>query len=69
MSTTTRTHDRFAIYSTAYPLEFWLRTTKSGTVRAYYGLDRTRPLPLRDAKRLEAEGRGIEIPMPWWEQV
>lgn len=60
---------RWSRYTTENPLEFWIRNDKNGKPRARYGIGRTFPMPLKDAQALEADGRAVEIPMPWFEMI
>lgn len=64
-----QTTERFARYTTEHPLEFWIRNDKNGKPRARYWSGRSFPLPLKDAQALEAAGRAVEIPMPWFEMI
>lgn len=61
--------DRWNHCTTESPLEFWIRNDKNGKPRASYWSGRTFRMPLKDAQILEAEGRAVEIPMPWFEMV
>ena len=61
--------NRWNRYTTENPVEFWIRNDKNGKPRARYWSGRTFPMPLDHAKRLEVEGRAVEVPMPFFEMV